>query len=776
VSFTFEAQISRAALQRFVRTLHASSSMPHKGTHYHDRTLYDYVIGCPEIRLLDGAGTTRVEMRTRICARGRPIGDAAAVGETAVADAPLQCVFSLPQGDPAPVDGKRILKVDISLGQLPAGSVVAPNPKFRDVFRTVLPLAVSSYSPRVAPIPPLALGSRRVVSIATRVLRGGTDDAILALGFNTQAGGDRSSALAAIYLENDWTVRIPADRFIGALGDGLRVAMPMPYRISRTCTMTAFGACWNWQTVSLREATVGILGDAISVAGTIFVRNSGELVPDVTVEFLALLGVSLTPAGSVAVNVRTVTVGLREWYAQLANFVAGNSFRTAIERAVRDAMEAQAGRAASLFFGPEAIQTLATFGGSASLPIELVPRSVKLSPLGLTLSGELVAPEARREPEAAFKAIKVGPQQFLLNARESWAPGGQIVRYEWKDPQRTDPPVVSSGTAARYVEQHTVNVGIRDHLGAFLQGTRPAAHMCLTVTDDQGVSATTCQELVTDPITLTVDMTDVHQVAAGGLKVPRTLFVSHKGRWGEGPLPADAAPDAADWLRASADLYEQLMVFSEWRASTPIVLRGALTEAQDRGVVRLMSASGWKYEGRLDRYGRLRVELPLSDDLAGARRVSIARDVVYGEVTVGGRTGGRLILWLTTLQDRRQLLATLQKAQPAAPGVPRPAEQPGAAATTIEPRTLPPSRAGWTVDRGALRRDRVLRRLQSGATPVELRRGLTSGSTPKELEEEFERLTGLLRAIAKQTPEAAKELEVAISLFVGRGVAEVYGL
>ncbi len=770
MSFAFEAQIGRAALQRFVRTLHAADGMLHRGTHYRDGRLFDYVLGCPEIRLLESAGDTAVELRTRICTRSRPIGDAAAAGQTAVVDAPLRCVFRLPPGDPAPVDGKRIMQVDVSLPKLPPGAVVATDLKFRAVLNAVMPAIVSRYSPRVAPIPPLVVGGQGIVSVARKVLRGGRDDAILALGFNTQAGGDGSRSLGAIYLEHDWTVRIPQDRFIAALGERLRTAMPMPYRISRRCSMTSpfgGGACWNWETVSLREATVGILGDAISVAGTIFVRNSGELVPDATVNFVAMLGVSLTPAGTIATNVRSVTVALREWYANVANFFSGNSFRTTIEQAIRDAMEAQAGRAAAMFVGLEAIQTLAAFGGAVALPLELQPRSVKLSPLGLTMSGDLLAREERREPEAAFRAIKVGPQQFLLNARESWAPGGQIVRYEWKDPQRTDPPVVSSGSAARYVEQHTVDLRIRDHLGAFLQGTRPVARMCLTVTDDQGVSATTCRELDTDPLTLTVDTSELHHVAMRGIGVPSTVFVSARRPWGEGPTPIEAT-DAADWMRAGADLYEHLVVFTQWRGDAAITLRAAESDAKDKGVVRLISASGWKHEGRLDAHGRLRFSVPLRDAIAGARPVSIARDVLYGTVTSGNRTGGRLILWLTTVEDRRQLLATVKKAQPAGMGAidaSRAAaspQEPGAGAGTPDPVRVPLSRAGWSIDRALLRRRMALRRVQAGAGPVELRRGLAGPDTPKEFEAEFERLGIMLRAIAKQAPE----LNVAAATFL----------
>lgn len=484
-------QLSETALRRLLRGQHAAGALLQRGIRYEGGWRYDCVVNAPEVSLQVQPGTPLgVRLGLRLLVHRRPAADASSVGESCVLDAELPVEIKVGDGeDPEPIDPDTRLYLDFG-DAAPGDAILYPAGDAADAAWKLVRGIARELSPQSVKLPALVLDGQPVRSLCARSMHF-SGERYISVGLNVRPSSTGNSGdLVVGYAQRDWAIAISPSYFLSRLRAALRARLPLPYQLSRRCTVPApwpFSGCWNHETARLRSLTVDLAPFGVQLHGRIHVRNTGELIPDLHVTFDVHIFLSIDNQGDLRVDVGAVIVNLNAWFADVLDFVSGGFFKNKISEAIREAIQTNVGGSLTGLITPAQLSALVSLGSPSSLEIELKPRSMSVTTQGVVVHGDLSVSPQFRAPEANLSAVSAGDRRFVFYAVESIAPGSTIQQYRWKHADGT--VEVFSGTSARFVTEK-----------AF--GAIPAVEVrdtCLRVTDDRGQVAETCIPPLTLP-------------------------------------------------------------------------------------------------------------------------------------------------------------------------------------------------------------------------------------------------------------------------------------
>lgn len=489
-------QIKKSAFAPIFQAQHCAGISYHKNVRQFRGKRVDLVINSPKISLSTTSNGVRASAKYRVFYHSRLWSDDDDLGTGAVADVNVRALVQLSTGNPgllSPQSSLIVKSSETTRGDITVyGVTIEVENEVKDALMAFLPDVVGTSN-----IPLIGSVDRRIGYLGFRFL----SPTVLAVGMNV--GNTIKGSLAGlqtVFVRKDWGLAFSADYMLNEIHNSIRSQFdnapppPLgdsPVQLYNQCTIRVGNSCWNHQIAKLMRLDVSIESGAIVFSGRIKVRNTGLLIPDFNVEFTVKATVYIGANQSLQVSVGEPKVDIKEWYADVINWVLGGQIKNIARNGVRSIAQSFQGEVCS-FFSSQMLSELASVGSMDRLEIIPIARTVEILPEAMIIHGDLSVADTDAPPIADFVQIPVEGDTFrwVLDAGDSWAPGGTITEYRWDFPDRTE---VTQQTNARFVTEYRYRP----------LGVLEPPEICLTVTDNKFRSATTCGPVAPPDIQLT---------------------------------------------------------------------------------------------------------------------------------------------------------------------------------------------------------------------------------------------------------------------------------
>jgi hypothetical protein len=482
-------EIAAPALERAARAMHQAGNLSHGAVHIHNGSRFEFGFGAPRLELDASShqdARARCIARTRVICRTQPADDPYAAVESAVVSLALRGRFELPAGDPALIDLDSAIAIDWS--ETTASDVVvhSGSPTVVVAIRdALLDMTVSSAAAL------FAIGHLRdagVTSMALVVVPGAAEPPALGIGLNlTGTAGVR--AAVPYLLTQDWVAAIDAEviggQILAALAQRLGGTLPPPHGPSPVLVdesticafQTPFGCAHAQQRTYLDALIVELTTAGVRFRADVRRETDSFFAPPISASWDATVALGVSPHGSLSATLGVSTVHLNEWYAVIANLLTANRLELAVRDGVQQALDAGLGANDPAGMLGVLVNQLATAGRTANAALSPRPTSVESRSEALLVHGVIDHGLPAPAPVARLVAVATPtPGELLLTAGASWAPGDDVVAYDWEFGDGTTSS--SAGTNASFAAEHTYPPG--------------SYSVCVEVIDSQGRSARHC--------------------------------------------------------------------------------------------------------------------------------------------------------------------------------------------------------------------------------------------------------------------------------------------
>jgi hypothetical protein len=532
--FDVALQLRQGAINRLFAAMHRSGSIDHRSTHVFHGKRIEVQIARPMVSLVPSLppdGRPRALLRARVHFHSRALDDPTDRGVSASADVAVRATVWLPAGNPGMVDERSQIAIrwdettpsDISVQGV-------GGPQAAEVGDAILDFLRRGGVRLGVPLPGGPAGG--TASLGLKFIPGSDGEPVATIGLDL--GGSARGSVAGIqqvFSGSDWALAFSRDYVLGSVRAAVQRSfgrLPAPLGASpvliadeRVCTLSApIVGCIDYgqQQVVLEWLEIGLALGGVVVTGRVTQRNTAWYVPPVTASFTINLTVRFDQsARKLVVTADRPAVQIQQWYAQVFDFLSNRAMESAIREGVEEALlSGLGGDGLTSLFSSAVLQGLVTLGGSANVPVEAVVSAVETRPEGIVIHGSVQVLQMSAAPQANLRAYPSGrsPGGRLFHAGGSWAPGGEVVAYEWSfgDGQTA----VSSGASISFTTEHEYRAA----------GTYQA---CVTVADADGRRATRC--VVVRPQTLRLE----HRITERSTRLPAPWRVCV----GEGPVECE---------------------------------------------------------------------------------------------------------------------------------------------------------------------------------------------------------------------------------------------
>jgi hypothetical protein len=406
-TYGIAAILSPHGVSVLARELHASGAINNRFSLLADGLLVTGVLGVP--RFEPGAEPAHFGIvRDAVC-HIRNAADAADPGVSAVATVTAECDVTITTDARAGWIGFTLAYSVPASGAVRVETAVA-DPAREAVIAALTEWVASSRTDRWdLPVDGMLAGVKRVDA-------GFAPSGHAHVGFRFD--GKREGLFPDATPGYDWTIALARPYVVERIGEAVRVAMgglPAPLGEDRRVAVPGTAD------VHLTALDAGLMPGAVQLTG-VAVSTAGVTV---TARFTATFTLSLDSDGLVTATLGGTHIDLVEWYAQLADFVAGGAIVSGVEEGLRRALGALGADAASGLLSADLLTRIVAAGTENVASVRAVPRRVWIEPGALRLGGDF-----ERSPVAPqVTAVALGGRVDLTM---SSTPGATLHEVRWE--------------------------------------------------------------------------------------------------------------------------------------------------------------------------------------------------------------------------------------------------------------------------------------------------------------------------------------------------------
>jgi hypothetical protein len=437
--------VSPAGVEKLAREIHAGGAIVDALSVLQDGWLVDGVLGVPHFDPAGGADAFGV-VRDVLCSV-RPAGDASAPGFCAAGVVTVLCTASVRV---RPHATHATWRLTYTAPQRSAVRIRTPLPPEQlAVVETALQTWVARQRSDTWSLPLSGPLGGAVHAVAAMTPSG---HAQVGLSFS----GTRAATLPDPGSPWEWTVALSRPYVVERVGEAVRAqlgGLPPPMGIDHRIHIPgATGVYLRSLEVLLRHGEVVIAGSAVR-----------HVPVEVTANFAVHCRLDLDAAGAITVTVVSTDVELVEWYARLADFLAGGVVTRGAADGVRAALAGSTSAAAAGLLDEDLLTRIVAAGTAGTAQVRAVPRQVWVEPGSIQLGG--VFERASRAPEP--RPVRIGDR---VDATLSRSPGADLSEVTW----------IIDGVEQRGMYEHRA-----------IATTMPVgARVVLRIVTDEGRSAT----------------------------------------------------------------------------------------------------------------------------------------------------------------------------------------------------------------------------------------------------------------------------------------------
>jgi hypothetical protein len=332
----------------------------------------------------------------------------------------------------------------------------------------------------------------------------------ISLGIRLSAESASRAGLGIHFTVHDWALALSSEFITARIADVLRTRLgptlppplgPAPVVLAeqQVCVLPApwpLQGCVQQATqrVFLDVLTVTFTQQGILLTGAVRQVTDAWFVPVVSASWSTLLTLSLGAQGALAISFSDPQVQVSEWYAVVANAISGGAIANLVRDGIANALTSGNNAQITASLG-EFVREAVSAGRVIGANLQLAPTSVEHRAGGVIVHGNVLVNSTLPSPVAFFREIPGRvPGTLIFNAAESWAPGAEILEYQWTfgDGQSAS----FTGAQRKIAVEHTYAAG--------------RYTCCLTIRDSLGRTAQHC-------VAVSPGMLDLKHVPDGGV-------------------------------------------------------------------------------------------------------------------------------------------------------------------------------------------------------------------------------------------------------------------